>query len=291
MEMNLIKEEFFEGGVVKAKLYYEGLNKGRNISMCLTANEDKYIVYVPQLFNILTSKEIPLLDGRVLDGTIYLQDYIKGYTKGVEYFKQDFPETHLMINSDQYFSTLHYCFFHKAPNFKGGWEYWIKSYPLNIHSKTIGEYGFCAGVKFCIDKIKEKNPTLFKKFEKCEHDLHLQKTETKAEHEITTAIDKYLRVFRDEFKSETDYQNAFTTIENFFLGNKEKNNQPVFIKNGNIKKLAFALGEIWRLNTNEVITYEYLELYKRTFSIFKDQEIDKKNIFGCNLYKYSISKT
>ncbi len=96
---------------------------------------------------------------------------------------------------------------------------------------------------------------------------------------------------KDAFNNEKDYFEAANLIKKFFLSEQVSIAKSFFVKNGNIKKMAFALGEIWRTQKNEPITYEYLNLYKQLFSIFKTQKIDEKNIFGCNLYKYSISKT
>ncbi len=104
-------------------------------------------------------------------------------------------------------------------------------------------------------------------------------------------IVQHLDNLRSAFNSEEDFAIAVNSINSFFTSGKVTINKPVFVKNGNIKNLAFAMGEIWRSQQNEIITYEYLLLYKKLFSIFKNQNLDKHNLFGNNLYKYSISKT
>lgn len=104
-------------------------------------------------------------------------------------------------------------------------------------------------------------------------------------------IEEYLGELKGKFNNKEDYLKAVNFLKDFFQSGKVNISQPLFIKSGNIRKLAFALGEIWRSQKNEPITYEYLCLYKHLFTIFKDQKIDKKSMFGCNLYKYSISKT
>lgn len=192
MEIKIIQEEFFWGGVFDANLYREGLKKGRELSITLEVNKCKYFVYVPELFKILTSKKIPLLNGQIADGTIFSQDYVTGYNSGIEYFKNEFPEIHLMVNADQYFSSLHYCYFHQAPNFtkNNGWIHWVNSYPTSLNPKQIVEYGFCAGIQFCINKLKKKNPTLFKKFVNCEHNLAPQQTETEKEQETPKTFEE-----------------------------------------------------------------------------------------------------
>ncbi|HUZ59861.1 MAG TPA: hypothetical protein VMU83_13885 [Hanamia sp.] len=108
--------------------------------------------------------------------------------------------------------------------------------------------------------------------------------------ELYSIIENNLNAFKGEFNNEKYYFEAVDSLKTFFLSGQIYIKEPLFVKSGNIKSMAFALGEIWRNRKNETITYEYLSLYKQLFSIFKNQKIDKKNIFSCNLYKYSISK-
>lgn len=108
---------------------------------------------------------------------------------------------------------------------------------------------------------------------------------------LRSLIKEKLDACKDGFNSQNDFSKAIKHLEEFLLLGKISIDKPLFVKNGQIRRLAFALGEIWRTHKNEPISYEYLCLYKQLFSIFKDQVLDKKNIFGCNLYKYSISKT
>jgi hypothetical protein len=108
-------------------------------------------------------------------------------------------------------------------------------------------------------------------------------------------VEKFLTEYKSEFNNETDFNNVVIAISRFLKDEKINFQTPVFVKNGNIKKIAFAMGEIWRSNenkkANEIITYEYLRLYKQLFSIFRNQKINKESIFSSNLYKYSITKT
>jgi predicted ATP-dependent Lon-type protease len=104
-------------------------------------------------------------------------------------------------------------------------------------------------------------------------------------------IAEKLEGLRDKFNSDKDFNKAIELIDRFFKGQKINIKTPIFIKSGTIKNLAFCLGEIWRGEKNEVITYEYLKFYKQIFSVFKNQKIDPDNLFGCPLYKYSLSKT
>lgn len=298
MEIKIIQEGFFEVGLVTANLYREGLKKGREISMTLEENKIKYFVFVPELFNILNSKKIPLRNGQVADGTVYVQDYVAGYNNGIEYFRNEFPEMHLMVNADQYFSTLHYCYFHKAPNFqkKNGWIHWVNSYPTSLNKKQIEEYGFCAGIEFCINKLKRKNPTLFKKFEKCEHNSPPQQTEMKTEQETEndftlSTIEDWLFEFKEKM-SETDYRNLVSALMHYFeTGTFPILSKPIQI-NGRLNKKLFG----WALNRifeakGKGVEKELLQFAKQNISIFTDVQFDENNILKSNFYKYFTTKT
>jgi len=125
-------------------------------------------------------------------------------------------------------------------------------------------------------------------------DLIGQKTDSNIEQQnnkYTKSIESNLSPLQKAFNNEVDYLKAIETITNFFLEKPLNITSALFVKNGNVKKLAFALGEIWRSKKNDVITYEYLLFYKKSFSIFGGQELDENHLFSNNLYKYSISKT
>jgi len=103
-------------------------------------------------------------------------------------------------------------------------------------------------------------------------------------------INFHLNELRDAFTNNTDFVDAVSRVY-CYLNKIEKKTKgrPVFVKNGNIKKLAFALGNIWRHKKNEIIDYNYLVFLKKNFSIFSNQIIDKRAIHDSNLYKYLIS--
>lgn len=122
-------------------------------------------------------------------------------------------------------------------------------------------------------------------------DESAQQIEVKTDVHLLSLIHEHLSPFRDSFNKVADYNNAVNAIAQFLGSRQAYTGKVIFVKGGNIKKLAFALGEIWRSTSNEVISVEYLLLYTQLFSIFSTAEIDKSNIFSNNLYKYSISKT
>jgi hypothetical protein len=104
-------------------------------------------------------------------------------------------------------------------------------------------------------------------------------------------VEDKLSPFKDSFNNLTDYAQAIQAIAHFLDSSKTYSGEVLFVKGGVVKKLAYALGDIWRSQSNEIISIEYLMLYTRLFSIFSKIEIDQNNLFSNNLYKYSISKT
>jgi len=58
----------------------------------------------------------------------------------------------------------------------------------------------------------------------------------------------------------------------------------------NKKKVGWALKEIYTTITNEGLTYDYLEFIKENVLLFKDVELNKDDLFYCNLYKYFTTK-
>lgn len=106
-----------------------------------------------------------------------------------------------------------------------------------------------------------------------------------------THTEKYLCEFEDAFNSKADYLKAIEIINSYFKGNEYKITVKIFVKNGYTKRLAFALGEIWRSEKNGTIPFEYLSIYKQLFTIFSKQRLEKEHVFSSPLYKYSITKT
>lgn len=181
-----------------------------------------------------------------------------------------------------------------------GWIYniietWITEIEVTIHSNEKTRL-FTSFLALCKEKalawktdLRSKSDisdTIKKESE--DEFSYIEKKDTKSE--LQTKIEGELKPFANAFNSETDCQKAVTEIENFFI-NGSLPHRPVFVKSRNIKNFAFALGEIWRSQTNEVISLAYLQFYKKAFSVFANQSIDERKIFGSNLYKYSISKT
>jgi len=116
-------------------------------------------------------------------------------------------------------------------------------------------------------------------------------SEIKAE-KIAGVIEDFLDKFEeDEIIDKEGIRILKSILQNFFEnGEIEKLKKPIFVKNGNMKKLAFTLGQIFRGLKNERLSYKYLQLGKSNISIFKGQDIDEKKFNQSNLYKYYTTK-
>ncbi|MES2893370.1 MAG: hypothetical protein V4725_15200 [Bacteroidota bacterium] len=104
--------------------------------------------------------------------------------------------------------------------------------------------------------------------------------------QLEITIGKLLTPCKNAFNNDAEFSTAVDAVASFFNTGIVSLKKPIFVKNKNIKKLASLMGNIWRSQSNEGITYEYLLAYTKIFSIFKDEVINK-DVFSNNLYKYS----
>ena len=168
MDRFFVKYDFFNSTAIKQ--FWQKKAGGINITLNVSANGKKYQVFTPELFALLTTKEIPSEhDGNFLDGFTFITDYAKGFENGTAYFDEEFvvKADTLYSNPETYINNLHLNYYHKCPAEKKGWVEWIESYPLIVNCKTIEEYGYYAGVKFALDQLIAKHPVLFKNFNIC----------------------------------------------------------------------------------------------------------------------------
>jgi hypothetical protein len=108
---------------------------------------------------------------------------------------------------------------------------------------------------------------------------------------LQSTIEDHLFEFKDAFTDDTEYSKVIEIIKSFFTGTLLKSKKEVFVKNGYKKHLASALGQIYKTQKNETISLNYLQFAKDNFSIFKDEDIQNKELNKTNLYKYLTSKT
>lgn len=154
------------------------------------ADTDTVKIYTPELAVIFTSKELPArnMDTQketTVNGWEYLKTYIEAYKEGEQYFETEFkvsPNTLYGANAEQYVRDIHLNFFHvKHTGINEGWGYVKKQYPIIITHKAVKEFGYYSGLVNKVEEQVKKYPRLFTTFDKCEHNLPPQQTETKTD--------------------------------------------------------------------------------------------------------------
>lgn len=162
-------------------------NKG---SFIINSENDTVKIYTPELAVIFTSKELSArnMDTQTettVNGWAYLKTYIEAYKEGEQYFETEFkvsPNTLYGVNAEQYVRDIHLNFFHQKHNGTNeGWVYVKYQYPIILTHKSIKEFGYYSGIVNKVEQQMKKYPKLFSTFEKCEHDLPPQITESKIE--------------------------------------------------------------------------------------------------------------
>lgn len=154
------------------------------------ADTDTVKIYTPELAVIFTSKELPArnMDTQketTVNGWEYLKTYIEAYKEGEQYFETEFkvsPNTLYGANAEQYVRDIHLNFFHvKHTGINEGWGYVKKQYPIILTHKAVKEFGYYSGIVNKVEEQVKKHPQLFATFDKCEHNLPPQQTETKTD--------------------------------------------------------------------------------------------------------------
>jgi len=163
------------------------------------ADTDTVKVYTPELAVIFTSKELPArnMDTQketTVNGWEYLKTYIEAYKEGEQYFETEFkvsPNTLYGANAEQYVRDIHLNFFHvQHTGINEGWGYVKKQYPLILTHKAVKEFGYYSGIVNKVEEQVKKYPRLFATFDKCEHNLPPQQTETKTD-KLKAELGKY----------------------------------------------------------------------------------------------------
>ncbi len=107
---------------------------------------------------------------------------------------------------------------------------------------------------------------------------------------MKSTIEDYLEPIKDVFKNEVEYTKAVGILKDYFENRKPATPKPIFIKNGNKKKVAKQLGMLYQGEKNQPITLEYLLFIKGLFTILSDEDLDGKSLNRTNLYKYCTIK-
>lgn len=162
----------------------------RNGFLQVKLGDKTYKVYTPEMEIILTSTELPVLNTKTkakttVNGWDYCVSYAKAYNEGEAYFENEHKlSTNTLYgeNAEQYVKDIHYNFFHaKITDFNEGWSFVKKRYPVTINHEMIKKYGYFSGIVNKVNELIKKAPNLFSTFDKCEHNLPPQQTETKTD--------------------------------------------------------------------------------------------------------------
>lgn len=176
----------------QAKHEYKSFKREIENNGCfiVEADTDPVKIYTPELAVIFTSKELPTrnMDTQIettTNGWDYLKTYIEAYKEGGQYFENEFkisPNTLHGANAEQYVRDIHLNFFHvQHTGINEGWGYVKKQYPFILTHKAVKEFGYYSGIVNKVEEQVKKHPRMFATFDKCEHDLPPQQTETKTD--------------------------------------------------------------------------------------------------------------
>ncbi|AWG22939.1 hypothetical protein FFWV33_16095 [Flavobacterium faecale] len=143
---------------------------------------DNVKIYTPELGYFFYKKSLTAYDcdkkeDTLIAGIDYLDTYIKAYKEGEQFFEIEYkPSTNILYgeNANSYVENIHNNYFHV--NHYGaneGWNFVKNSYSLTIKHEIISQFGYYAGIVNKVDELVEKHFTIFKKFDKCEHNIDL----------------------------------------------------------------------------------------------------------------------
>lgn len=109
---------------------------------------------------------------------------------------------------------------------------------------------------------------------------------------LVSTIEDYLANYKDKM-NKTDYLNLQNAYKEYFLkGNFPKDCKEIkIIGKVNIKKLGWALNQLYRSEKNGNLPIEYLQFAKDKISIFKTISFSKEDYTKTTLYKYFTTKT
>jgi hypothetical protein len=196
---------FFEQ---QATQKYNGIQREIDIKGYINLNTDtgSVKVFSRQLAEILISNSLPAqnLDTKTettINGIEYQNSFVEGYKEGEQYFETEWKVSSNTLyggaGAEQYVRDIHINFFHiqhsnNSINIQG-WGGVKKGYPAILTHKVVKEFGYYSGIVNKVEEQVKKHPRQFATFDKCEHNLPTQQTETKAEQEkpiFTNNFDK-----------------------------------------------------------------------------------------------------
>lgn len=185
----------FDEGLEQTKHKYLSFKSEIENNGCfkLTVETNTVKIYTPELCVIFLSKELQVLNMEskietTLNGWAYLETYIEAYIKGEQHFDSKFqisPDTRYGANAGDYVMDIHHNYFHRQhiAGFEG-WGFVKNIFPNILTHKKIRDFGYYSGIVNKVDEQVKAYPRIFAKFEKCEHGLPTQQTETEVKPQI-----------------------------------------------------------------------------------------------------------
>ncbi|MFA5300874.1 MAG: hypothetical protein WC389_22005, partial [Lutibacter sp.] len=140
---------------------------------CLEMKNEKEItgkIYRPELAAFLCSESFPVETDNekqvtIIDGRKYQETYIKGFSEGKEFFKNNYIEPPGVRYDDRYISNLYVRYNGTGHNEHEGWNFVKSGYPITISNCIIKEWGYYAGIVSEYEELKRNYPVSFEKFE------------------------------------------------------------------------------------------------------------------------------
>lgn len=252
---------FFEQ---QATQKYNGIQREIDIKGYINFNTDtgSVKVYSRELAEILISNSLPALNietriETTINGLEYLNTFVEGYKEGEQYFETEWKITTNTLygaNAEQYVRDIHLNFFHiQHSNFQG-WGGVKKGYPTMLTHKDVKKFGYYSGIVNKVEEQVKKHPRQFATFDKCEHNLPPQLTETETEQETPTFTNNF-----DNIKPTEIYKHFKAgLVEKQYLTEQELNEYlKVAFELKTIPEIRFKIKDAPKKATIVAVFYNY----------------------------------
>jgi hypothetical protein len=109
----------------------------------------------------------------------------------------------------------------------------------------------------------------------------------------TTTIEYCLNnIYKKGKINEENHRKLFDLLYSFFNNNSWNTlDEPILVELRSKKKIAAALGQIYKKLRAEPISYDYLMLGKKNIALFSEEVISQESFQKSNLYKYYTSNS